>query len=134
MLIPFEIVPVDPYTREDLDWTDDNSRVIKEHDDESLRDIKLQNIKVDNWDNYDIVLIGYPIWWGIAAWPVNNFVKENNFNGKTVIPFCTSASSDLGESGNLLAKEVNTGNWREGHRFSSSASSSDIKSWIDSLK
>ena len=130
----FEIEPVDAYTSADLDWTDNNSRVTKEHNDKSLRDIKLKNTKVDNWDSYDTVLIGYPIWWGIAAWPVDTFVKANNFNGKTVIPFCTSASSGLGQSGDLLKQEAKGGNWKEGHRFSSGASNSDIKTWTDSLK
>lgn len=130
----FEIEPVDAYTSEDLNWTDNNSRVTKEHNDETLRDIKLRNTKVDNWDSYDTVLIGYPIWWGIAAWPVDTFVKINDFNGKTVIPFCTSASSGLGQSGDLLKQEATGGNWKEGHRFSSNASSSDIKTWTDGLK
>lgn len=129
----FEIEPVDTYTSDDLNWTDSNSRVTREHNDESLRDIKLKNTKVSNWDNYDTVLIGYPIWWGIAAWPVNNFVKDNDFTGKTVIPFCTSASSGLGKSGELLEKMAKGGTWKEGHRFSSGASSSDIKTWADSL-
>lgn len=129
----FEIEPVDTYTSDDLNWTDSNSRVTREHNDESLRDIKLKNTKVSNWDNYDTVLIGYPIWWGIAAWPVNNFVKDNNFTGKIVIPFCTSASSGLGQSGELLEKMAKGGTWKEGHRFSSGASSSDIKTWADSL-
>ena len=130
----FEIEPVDTYTSDDLNWTDSNSRVTREHNDESLRDIKLKNTKVSNWDNYDTVLIGYPIWWGIAAWPVNNFVKDNDFTGKTVIPFCTSASSGLGQSGELLEKMAKGGTWEEGHRFSSGASSSNIKTWTDSLK
>ena len=130
----FEIVPEDVYTSEDLNWNNSNSRVSKEHDDESLRNVKLKNTKVNNWEEYDTILIGYPIWWGIAAWPVNTFVKENNFEGKTVIPFCTSASSSLGQSGELLQKEANSGNWKEGHRFSSSASDSDIQKWTDSIK
>lgn len=130
----FELIPEDIYTADDLDWTDNHSRVSREHDEESLRDIKLKNTKVDNWDSYDTVLIGYPIWWGIAAWPVNTFIKANNFNGKTVIPFCTSASSGLGQSGDLLAKEAKSGNWKEGYRFSSGASNQDIKKWTDSLK
>lgn len=130
----FEIEPQDAYTSEDLDWTDDDSRVTKEHDDESLRDVKLKNTKVDDWDSYDTVLIGYQIWWGVAAWPVHTFVKANNFTGKTVIPFCTSASSSLGQSGELLAEEAKGGNWQEGHRFSSGASSQDIKKWTDNLK
>ena len=129
----FEIEPVDTYTSDDLNWSNENSRVSKEHNDESLRDVKLKNTSVSNWDEYDTILIGYPIWWGIAAWPVDNFVKENDFTNKTVIPFCTSASSGLGQSGKLLEKEAGSGNWKTGERFSSSASDSDIKSFTDSL-
>ena len=129
----FEIVPVDEYTSDDLDWTDSNSRVSREHDDESLRNVELVSTSVDNWDEYDRVLIGYPIWWGIAAWPVDTFVKANDFTGKTVIPFCTSSSSGLGQSGRLLAEEANSGNWLEGHRFRSNPSDSDIDSFTDSL-
>lgn len=129
----FEIEPVEPYTDDDLDWTDDDSRVSREHDDESLRDVELVSTTVDNWDSYDTVYIGYPIWWGIAAWPVDNFVKENDFTGKTVIPFCTAATSGIGDSGNLLEAMTGTGDWKEGDRFHGGASESDISSWIDSL-
>lgn len=130
----FEIVPKDEYTSGDLDWTDNNSRVTREYEDESLRNTELVSTTVDNWEEYDTVMIGYPIWWGIAAWPVDTFVKANDFNGKTVIPFCTSASSGLGQSGELLAEEANGGNWQEGQRFRSNPSDSDIKSWTDSLE
>lgn len=75
----------------------------------------------------------YPIWWGIAAWPVDNFVKENDFTGKIVIPFCTAATSGIGDSGNLLEEMTGTGDWKEGERFHGGASESDISSWIDSL-
>ena len=109
----FEIEPAEEYTTADLNWTDENSRVSREHEDESLRNIELKKTTVDNWEDYDTVLIGYPIWWGIAAWPVDTFVKANDFNGKTVIPFCTSASSGLGRSGDLLAEEANGGNWQQ---------------------
>ena len=129
----FEIVPVEEYTSDDLDWTDSNSRVSREHDDESLRNVELVSTTVENWDSYDTVLIGYPIWWGIAAWPVDTFVKANDFTGKTVIPFCTSSSSGLGQSGRLLEAEANSGNWLEGHRFRSNPSDSDIDSFTDSL-
>lgn len=129
----FEIEPVEPYTDDDLDWTDDDSRVSREYDDESLRDVELVSTTVDNWDSYDTVYIGYPIWWGIAAWPVDNFVKENDFTGKTVIPFCTAATSGIGDSGNLLEEMTGTGDWKEGERFHGGASESDISSWIDSL-
>ena len=129
----FEIQPVEPYTDDDLNWTDDNSRVNQEHEDESLRDVELVADTVDNWEQYDTVFIGYPIWWGIAAWPVDGFVEANDFSGKTVIPFCTSSSSGLGESGQLLADMAGTGDWQEGQRFSSGASQEDVQSWIEEL-
>lgn len=129
----FEITPVDPYTSDDLNWTDDNSRVSVEHNDESKRDVELTQVTPDNWDDYDTVFVGYPIWWSIAAWPVNNFVKGNDFSGKTVIPFCTSSSSGLGQSGDLLADMAGTGDWQDGERFSSSASSSDVESWVNGI-
>lgn len=129
----FELVPADPYTDDDLDWTADGSRVNREHEDESLRNIELTADTVDNWDEYDTVFIGYPIWWGIAAWPVDTFVEANDFTGKTVIPFCTSSSSGIGESGELLEQLAGTGDWLEGERFSSSVSQSDVQEWIAEL-
>ena len=130
----FELVPVTPYTSADLSWTTSGSRVNREHDDEALRDITLVTTTPENFDEYDTVFIGYPIWWGIAAWPVNNFVKNNDFTGKTVIPFATSASSGMGQSGTLLAEMAGTGNWQEGHRFSSGASKSTVEEWVNGLK
>ena len=129
----FEITPAEPYTSDDLNWTDENSRVSREHEDESLRDVELTTTEVENWDSYDTVFIGYPIWWGIAAWPVDGFVEANDFSGKTVIPFCTSSSSGLGQSGELLAQLAGTGDWQEGQRFRSSASQEDVNEWVDSL-
>ena len=89
---------------------------------------------VENWADIQTVYIGYPIWWGIAAWTVNQFVKNNDFTGKTVIPFCTSASSGLGDSGELLAEMAETGDWLDGQRFSSNVSEDDVKTWLDSLE
>ena len=129
----FEITPAEPYTSDDLNWTDENSRVSREHEDESLRDVELTTTEVENWDSYDTVFIGYPIWWGIAAWPVDGFVEANDFSGKTVIPFCTSSSSGLGQSGELLAQLAGTGDWQEGQRFRSSASQEDVNEWVDRL-
>ena len=129
----FEITPAEPYTSDDLNWTDENSRVSREHEDESLRDVELTTTEVENWDSYDTVFIGYPIWWGIAAWPVDGFVEANDFSGKTVIPFCTSSSSGLSQSGELLAQLAGTGDWQEGQRFRSSASQEDVNEWVDSL-
>ena len=129
----FEITPAEPYTSADLNWSDENSRVSREYADESLRDVELTATEVENWDSYDAVFLGYPIWWGIAAWPVDGFVEANDFTGKTVIPFCTSSSSGLGESGELLAELAGTGDWQDGERFRSSASQEDVNQWVDSL-
>ena len=79
------------------------------------------------------MFIGYPIWWGIAAWPVDTFVKNNDFTGKTVIPFATSSSSGMGQSGSLLTDMAGTGEWQEGQRFSSGVSSDDVQSWVNGL-
>ncbi len=130
----FEIVPKDDYTDEDLDWTDEDSRVSKEHNDKKLQDIELESVEVEGFDSYDTVLIGYPIWWQVAAWPVNNFVKNNDFTGKTVIPFCTSSSSGLGESGELLEEMAATGDWQEGKRFESDVDDSDVRKWTNTIK
>jgi len=129
----FEIVPTEVYTSEDLNWTNPDSRVSREHDDESLRDVPLTTTEVPDWDSYDTVFIGYPIWWGIAAWPVDTFVKNNDFTGKTVISFATSSSSGMGQSGSLLADMAGTGEWQEGQRFSSGVSSDDVQSWVNGL-
>lgn len=129
----FELEPKNPYTDADLDWTDENSRVVYEHDNPDARDVELAAVTVPDWESYDTVFIGYPIWWGIAAWPVDSFVKANDFTDKTVIPFCTSSSSDLGESGELLAELAGTGDWMEGERFSSSVTEDIVQTWVESL-
>lgn len=130
----FKLEPAEPYSDADLNWTDDNSRVVREHDNPDERDVALVKSTVENWDEYDTVFIGYPIWWGIAAWPVDGFIEANDFTGKTVIPFATSSSSGLGESGKLLAEMAGTGDWQEGQRFSSGVSESDVTAWVESLE
>lgn len=129
----FELQPAEAYTTEDLDYNDPESRVCKEHEDPDLQDVKLEEVTPESFTNADVVFLGYPIWWGEAAWPVNEFVKENDFTGKTVIPFCTSASSSLGDSGENLAEMAGTGEWQEGKRFSSGVSEEEIQNWIGSL-
>ena len=130
----FELGPVEPYTSDDLRWTDDNSRVSVEHENEELQNsVELVSATPENWESYDTVFIGYPIWWGIAAWPVNGFITANDFTDKNVVPFCTSSSSGLGESGRLLADMAGEGNWLTGHRFRSSASESDVTDWLGDL-
>lgn len=129
----FKLEPTKKYSDADLDWTDSDSRVSREHDNLEKRKVTLVADTVENWDSYDTVFIGYPIWWGIAAWPVNGFIAANDFTGKTVIPFCTSSSSGLGESGKLLEEAAGTGQWLEGIRFRSGTSEETVTQWIDSL-
>lgn len=129
----FELVPENPYTEEDLNYGNENSRVSREHNDESLRDVALVSETVENWDEYEIVFIGYPIWWGIAAWPVNRFITGNDFTGKTVVPFCTSVSTGLGDSAVLLEEKAGTGNWHEGMGFSSYVQEETVVEWINEL-
>ncbi len=129
----FEIVPAQPYSDDDLNWNNPDSRVSREHDDEGLRDVALDATTPENFADYDTVLIGYPIWWAIAAWPVDRFVSDNDFSGKTVIPFCTSASSGLGRSVELLAELSDNGDWQDGQRFSSSVSDDEVRAWAEGL-
>lgn len=129
----FAIMPEQPYSTEDLAWTDGNSRVSKEHADPALQDVALLQDTPDNWDSYETVIIGYPIWWGQAAYPVASFVKANDFTGKTVIPFCTSASSDIGDSAQNLADLAKGGEWMGGMRFPSDVNSDEVRQWIDDL-
>ena len=129
----FRPEPVEEYSSADLDWTDRNSRVSREHDNPDERMMDLVASTVPDWESYETVFIGYPIWWGIAAWPVDRFIADNDFTGKTVIPFCTSSSSGLGESGELLKEAAGTGEWLTGERFRSGASEETVKEWVESL-
>lgn len=129
-----ELQPADPYTGADLNWTDENSRVVREHENEQLQNsVELEVVTPENWDGYETVFIGYPIWWGIAAWPVNGFVTGNDFTGKTVIPFCTSSSSGMGQSGERLEEMAGSGTWLSGQRFSSGARQSTVGDWLSGL-
>ena len=116
-----ELEPAEPYTSADLDYNNADSRVSREHDDASLRDVALKTTTVANWADYDTVYIGYPIWWA------------NDFTGKTVIPFCTSGSSDIGESGTQLAALAGTGDWQTGKRFASAVTQQEVADWVKSL-
>ena len=125
----FEIEPVEPYTDDDLDWTDDDSRVSREHDDESLRDVELVSTTVDNWDSYDTVYIGYPIWWGTMPRIINTFLDTYDLSGKTVLPFCTSGSSGITQSVTAIRTAEPDADVRDGLR-ASGANDSSIENWI----
>ena len=114
----FAIEAAEPYTEADLNYSDDASRTSVERAD--VRP-ELAQVAPDGWADYDTVLLGYPIWWGEAAWPLRTFAEGNDFAGKTVVPFCTSGSSGIGNSAELLAGLAGSGDWREGERFSAGA-------------
>lgn len=124
----FEIKPTEPYSDSDLNYRDDNSRVVREHAQPQLR--PTYEGDVADWDSYDTVYIGYPLWWQQAPHVVYTFVESHNFNGKKVIPFCTSAASSLGDSAQNLAKAAGTGDWQTGVRFSGGASDNDVLNWL----
>lgn len=148
-----EIESANPYSRADVNWRNRESRVFREHDiifgtkgngqatvEDFQRASSQVSTRVDSdsvidLSGYDTVFVGYPIWWGIAAWPVNGFVTQNNLEGKTIVPFATSMSSPLGRSDTLLRDIAGRkGNWLPGHRFGTSASVSEVRSWVDTLK
>ena len=124
----FEIKPTEPYSDSDLNYRDDNSRVVREHAQPQLRPTYQGDVA--DWDSYDTVYIGYPLWWQQAPHVVYTFVESHNFNGKKVIPFCTSAASSLGDSGQNLAKAAGSGDWQTGVRFNGGASDNDVLNWL----
>ena len=131
----FELVPEVPYTHDDLALrhVEVTCRVRREHDDARLRDVELKSAVAAKWDSYDAVFIGYPIWWYIAAWPVNGFVRANDFSGKTVIPFCTHGGSGLGRSAALLAEMAGSGNWLSGQAFGPRTGEGSVREWLREL-
>ena len=115
----WEIEEAQPYTEADLNYSDDASRTSVERADGTSPE--LAQVMPDGWADYDTVLLGYPIWWGEAAWPLRTFVTGNDFAGKAVVPFCTSGSSGIGGSADGLAELAGSGDWLEGERFSAGA-------------
>ena len=122
------------YTSDDLNWTDKNSRVNREHDNPNSRNVELKNAVIPDFSSYDTIFIGYPIWWREASWVLDDFVKKNDFTEKTVIPFGTSMSTGDGTSGDRLKKLTKTGNWIAGQRFSSSYNETEVVNWVKGLK
>ena len=128
----YEIVPAEPYSDADLNWNDNNSRTTKEQNDSSARPaIGSEAISLEG---YKTIYIGYPIWWGEEPRIMDTFVESYNFDGITMIPFCTSGGSGIGRSGKNLAEYAGSGNWIDGDRLQGSASEADIQSWIDGLQ
>ena len=127
----YEIKAAQEYTDADLDWNDSGSRTTIEMNDPDVRPA-IANDTVD-LDGYSTVYIGYPIWWGDAPRMMSTFVEAHSFDGKTVIPFCTSGSSPIGRSGENLASQAGSGNWLEGGRLDAGISESEIQDWINSM-
>ena len=128
----YEIVASEPYTTDDLNYNDNNSRTTREQNDKSVR--PEIGGSIENWDSYSVVYLGHPIWWGEEPRILDTFVESYNFDGKTVIPFCTSGGSGVGSSDSNLKNNAGSGSWLEGHRFSKDASEDEIRGWINNLE
>lgn len=128
----YEIVPEQPYTSTDLDWNDNNSRSTLEMNDPNSR--PAISGSVENMEQYDVVFIGYPIWWYDAPRIVSTFMESYNFSDKTIVPFCTSGGSGIGSSASNLEKLTNNAEWLEGQRLNGNDSQDEVMEWVDSLE
>ena len=128
----YAITPKIPYTEEDLNWHDETTRATVEQRDESVRPELMETDA--NFDQYDTIVIAFPIWWGIAPRIIDSFVENYDFSGKTLIPICTSGGSDIGTSGDYL-KQVAKGSpvWKDGKSFMKNGSKEDLKNYFDGL-
>lgn len=127
----FEIIPAEPYIAEDLNYNDDNCRANKEQNDKTVRP-EISEM-VENMEQYDVVLIGHPIWWGEEPCIIDTFMESYDFSGKTVVNFCTSGSSGIGMATKNMQELSPNANWLEGHRFETGASSPDVQEWLNEL-
>ena len=123
-----EIIPAQPYTAEDLNYNDRTTRATVEQNTPDVRPEIANDISLDG---YTMVYLGYPIWWGQAPRIMSTFVESHDFTGITVIPFCTSGSSDIGQSDDTLAEQAGSGNWLQGRRFDANVSDDTLLSWIN---
>ncbi len=128
----YEIKAAQEYTNADLNWNDSNSRSTKEQNDSSVRP-EIGSVSV-SLEGYSTIYIGYPIWWGEEPRIMDTFVENYNFEGITMIPFCTSGGSGIGRSGQNLADNAGSGTWLEGKRFDGGVSEDELMSWIDGMK
>lgn len=128
----YEIIPEKEYTSDDLNWNDKSSRSTIEQNNSSARpEIKGEKISLDG---FSTIYIGYPIWWGEEPRIMDTFVESYDFGNTTVIPFCTSGSSDIGKSGENLKDNAKSGNWLSGKRFDSGATETEIADFVNSIK
>ena len=127
----YEIVPEEPYTEADLNYNDSGSRTSIEMNDPDSR--PAISGSVENMEQYDVVFIGYPIWWGQAPKIISTFLESYDWSGKIIVPFCTSGSSSIGSSASNLESLTSGAEWLSGRRFSGSASQDELLGWADSL-
>lgn len=127
----YEIVPEEPYTDADLNYNDNNSRSTVEMNAPSSR--PAISGSVENIEQYSIVFIGYPIWWGEAPRIVSTFMESYDFSGKTIVPFCTSGGSGIGSSASNLEELTTGATWLDGQRLSGSDSQDTVMEWVNSL-
>ena len=127
----YEIKPETPYTSADLNYSDSSTRATREQNDAAAR--HAISGSVENMADYDVVFLGYPIWWGQAPKILYTFVESYSFDGKTVIPFCTSGSNGIGSSATNLQKSASGADWLAGNRFSGGASRDSVVSWVNGL-
>lgn len=128
----YEIVPEEPYTDADLNYNNDNSRSTVEMNDPNAR--PAISGSVENMDQYTVVFIGYPIWWGEAPRIVSTFMESYDFSGKTIVPFCTSGGSGIGSSAENLEQLTSDAVWLEGRRLNGGDTRETIMEWVDSLE
>ena len=127
----WEIAPTEPYTSADLNYNDESSRCCREHNNPAIRPALAENCAAVA--NHDVIFIGYPIWWGKAPNIIYTFLESHNLEGKTLVPFCTSASSPLGTSDTDLHVAAPNAEWKAGHRFGYGTSEKTISDWIAGL-
>lgn len=124
----FEIKPAVPYTRADLDWTNKKSRSSVEMSNPNSRPEIAE--KVLNMGDYDIVFIGFPIWWYVAPAIINTFVESYDFSEKTIVPFATSGGSSMGKTAEVLKSLCPTANWEKG-KMLNRVSEREWKNWVE---
>lgn len=128
----YEITPEQPYTDDDLEYNNSKSRSSVEMNDPNARPAISGSVK--NMEQYDVMFIGYPIWWGEAPRIMSTFIESYDFSGKTLVAFCTSGSSGFGNSDSALRKAAGGATWLEGHRFSAGADSDEVMEWANGLE
>ena len=126
----YEIRPVQTYTEKNLDWHDSRSRSSVEMNDPKARPA-IQTPKADV-EAYDVIFIGYPIWWDLAPRVINTFIESHNLKGKTVVPFATSGSSSITNSAATLKKEYPDLNWKAG-KLLNRATEKTVREWVYNL-